>query len=162
VLGALDRSLLRLLRTRAHTPALERVAKLGSRFGEHGAGFIAVGLIGARRERDPARAARWAHGVRLVAGSYAANQAIKFTVRRRRPELPGLPRLSSTVSELSFPSAHTTTAFAAARAYRGLAPAWALYGGAIALALSRPYLGVHYPSDVLAGAILGTVIGGWR
>ena len=35
----------------------------------------------------------------------------------------------------------------------------ALYGLAAAICLSRPYLGMHYPSDVLAGAALGTVIG---
>src|SRR5205814_3139142 len=83
---------------------------------------------------------------------------IKFTVRRRRPELPGLPLLSPTVSRLSFPSAHATTSFAAARAYRALAPGTALYSAAVAFAVSRPYLGVHYPSDVLAGAALGTAI----
>jgi undecaprenyl-diphosphatase len=48
--------------------------------------------------------------------------------------------------------------FAAARAFRGLAPSEDLYGAAILFALSRPYLGVHYPSDVLAGALLGTAI----
>jgi membrane-associated phospholipid phosphatase len=84
---------------------------------------------------------------------------VKVTVRRRRPELPGLPPLTPTVSRLSFPSAHATTSFAACRAYAGLGPAGALYGAAGLFALSRPYLGVHYPSDVLAGAILGTAIG---
>jgi undecaprenyl-diphosphatase len=66
--------------------------------------------------------------------------------------------LTPTVTRLSFPSAHATTSFAAARAYAGLAPAWALYAGAAAFAVSRPYLGVHYPSDVLAGALLGSAI----
>ena len=37
-------------------------------------------------------------------------------------------------------------------------PAWALYWAAVAFALSRPYLGVHYPSDVVAGAALGTAV----
>ena len=94
----------------------------------------------------------------VVAGAYVANYAVKVTVRRRRPELPGLPPLTSTVSQLSFPSAHATSSFAAAYAYRGLAPAPALYGAALALAVSRPYLGVHYPSDVATGAVLGTLI----
>jgi decaprenylphosphoryl-5-phosphoribose phosphatase len=43
--------------------------------------------------------------------------------------------------------------------YSGLAPEGLLYAAAGAFALSRPYLGVHYPSDVLAGALLGTVVG---
>jgi membrane-associated phospholipid phosphatase len=67
--------------------------------------------------------------------------------------------LTPTVSSLSFPSAHATTSFAACRAYRGLVPAAILYSAAALFAVSRPYLGVHYPSDVLAGAVLGTVIG---
>ncbi len=83
---------------------------------------------------------------------------VKVAIRRRRPELEGLPPLTPTVSRLSFPSAHATTSFAAARSFAGLAPAPALYGAAVAFALSRPYLGVHYPSDVLAGAGLGTAI----
>lgn len=94
----------------------------------------------------------------MVAGAYALNQALKFGVRRPRPELERLPPLSPTVSRLSFPSAHATASFAAARAYGGLVPAWALYGAAVAFALSRPYLGVHYPSDVIAGAVLGTAV----
>jgi membrane-associated phospholipid phosphatase len=93
-----------------------------------------------------------------VAASYAANYAVKLVVRRPRPELQGLPPLTPTVSRLSFPSAHATTSFAAAQAYRRLAPVSALYGAAAAFAVSRPYLGVHYPSDVLAGAALGTAI----
>lgn len=93
-----------------------------------------------------------------MAGAYALNFVVKVAVRRRRPQLDGLAPLTATVSGLSFPSAHATTSFAAARAYGGLVPAAPLYAAAAAFALSRPYLGVHYPSDVLAGAVLGTAI----
>jgi undecaprenyl-diphosphatase len=96
--------------------------------------------------------------MRIVGASYAVNQALKFLIRRRRPELPDLPPLTPTVSRLSFPSAHATTSFAGARAFSALVPAAPLYAAASAFAVSRPYLGVHYPSDVLAGAVLGTSI----
>ncbi len=157
-----DRRLLLLARTRGHCPPGDRFVATYSRLGEHAACWLALGAIGALRDGRGARRRRWLRGVRIVAGSYGANYAIKITLRRRRPELPGLPPLTSTVSRLSFPSAHATSSFAAAYAYRGLAPAPALYGAALALALSRAYLGVHYPSDVAAGTVLGTLIAaGW-
>ncbi len=154
----LDSQLLLLARTRGHAPWAERALSAYSRTGEHAACWLFLGLGRAALARDPARRRRWLRGARIVAGSYALNYVVKVTVRRARPELAGLPPLTPTVSRLSFPSAHATTSFAAARAYRGLAPAWALYGAAVAFALTRPYLGVHYPSDVVAGALLGTLI----
>lgn len=153
-----DRATLVWARTHGHTPKADRAIAAFSRIGEHGAGWIALGLIGAAL--DDRRKSEWLRGARTVALSYVLNQAIKFTVRRHRPELPRLPPLTSTVSTLSFPSAHATTAFAAARAYGRLGSHRALYATATLLALSRPYLGVHYPSDVIAGGLLGTAIAG--
>jgi membrane-associated phospholipid phosphatase len=138
---------------------VERVVSVYSRTGEHAACWLGLGLIEAALAGDGEVRRRWLRGVQIVAGSYAINYGVKVSVRRRRPELPGLPPLTPTVSRLSFPSAHATTAFAACRAYRGLVGARWLYGAAALFALSRPYLGVHYPSDVAAGAILGTAIG---
>jgi decaprenylphosphoryl-5-phosphoribose phosphatase len=110
--------------------------------------------------RDPHARRQWRRGTGIVAAAYAANYAVKLAVRRHRPELDGLPPLTPTVSRLSFPSAHSTTSFAAARAFSSVAPAGALYAAAALFAISRPYLGVHYPSDVVAGAVLGTVVAG--
>jgi membrane-associated phospholipid phosphatase len=161
----LDLAGLRLWRTVAHTPAAERAVRRFSALGEHAAVWLAMGMAGIAA--DPARRERWVRATSAVALAYGANTAIKLAVGRRRPEIPGLPPLTGTPTALSFPSAHAATSAAAARVYAPLLresvgpgverPLWAL---AAALALSRLYLGVHYPSDVLAGALLGAVIGG--
>lgn len=150
----LDHALLVLARTRGHSRALERAVAVYSRSGEHAACWLALGAAGFLCDRRPG----WLRGVRVVAAAYGLNQAIKFSVRRRRPQLADLPPLSPTVSRLSFPSAHATTSFAAAHAYARLLPAAPLYLAALVFAVSRPYLGVHYPSDVVAGALLGTAL----
>ena len=62
------------------------------------------------------------------------------------------------MSNRSYPSAHATTSVAGARMLSPLLPAAPLYALAAVLALSRPYLGVHYPSDTLAGAALGAAV----
>jgi undecaprenyl-diphosphatase len=153
----LDAAALRLARTRGHNRVFDRVARTFSRTGEHAACWFALGVAGALR--SPERR-EWVRGLQIVAAAYGLNFAVKLAVRRRRPELPGLPPLTPTVSRLSFPSAHATTSFAAARAYGRVVPAPPMYAAALAFALSRPYLGVHYPSDVAAGALLGTALAG--
>jgi undecaprenyl-diphosphatase len=106
---------------------------------------------------DRSRRGDWQRAVTAVAGAYVVNTAIKPIVGRRRPSLPDLPALTGTPTGLSFPSAHASTSFAGALAYSRLGmPAPPLYGLAVGLAFSRVYLGVHYPSDVLAGVVLGT------
>jgi membrane-associated phospholipid phosphatase len=158
-LQSLDERLLRVARTRGHgDPRVQRAVGRFSQLGEHGGVWLAIGAVGWALDRP--RAERWSRAVGTVAGTYALNTAVKLAVRRRRPELPGLPALTGTPTQLSFPSAHASTSFAAAGLYARLGlPAPALYALAVKLSLSRLYLGVHYPSDVLAGALLGAIVG---
>jgi undecaprenyl-diphosphatase len=143
-----DRKLLRLFRTRGHWPPLERAARLYARAGENGLLWFAIGVI-----------ARDRRAIRVVLTALIANTAVKQVVRRPRPVLGSdLPPLVSTISGRSYPSAHAATSFAAAGALGAVVPAPPLYAAAAAMALTRPYLGVHYPSDVAAGALLGWAV----
>ena len=156
----LDLKLLRFMRTRGHTPAVERGAMLLARCGEHGAVWFATGLAAAAIDRPRRR--RWLRAAAIGPVAVGLNYGVKLAVKRQRPSLEGLPPLGGAPSSLSFPSAHATASFAAATAMgriepRAKAPTLAL---ATLMALTRPYLGMHYPSDVLAGAALGLLLGG--
>jgi membrane-associated phospholipid phosphatase len=154
---ALDLAGLRLARTVGHTPRAERAVRSFSTLGQHGACWLALGAAGAAL--DPARRTRWCRGTLAIAGAYAVNQTVKLAVRRPRPQLVDLPPLIRTPTQLSFPSAHAATSAAAVHAFWHLLPWVPLRGTALAMSLSRVYLGVHYPSDIVAGVLLGATIG---
>lgn len=86
---------------------------------------------------------------------------LKMTAKRKRPyeSYPEIENLS-TVGSYSFPSGHTSLTFATATALSISFPKWYIivpsYTFASAVGYSRLHLGVHYPSDVLFGAILGS------
>jgi undecaprenyl-diphosphatase len=128
-----------------------------STLGEYGALWFGIGVAGAALDRR--RSGRWLRAAGSIGLAHAFSSTIKLAVNRRRPAVEDLEHLMATPTGLSFPSTHSTCAFAAARAYGALLPARPLYSAALAMAVSRLYLGVHYPSDVAAGAALGIVVG---
>lgn len=128
-----------------------------ARAGENGYLWYALALGGALL--DPPRRGEHLRAGAVVAATLAVNSAVKHAVRRARPALEDLPALAPVISGRSYPSAHASTSFAAARSLSGALPGAAVYVLAVAMALSRPYLGVHYPSDVVAGALLGEAMG---
>jgi membrane-associated phospholipid phosphatase len=159
-LAALDLRLLRLLRTRGHTPAVEAAVLRLAQAGENGLlwhliALVGVALGGRRRRKGFFRA------MKIVLATLVANTVVKQIVRRARPVLEEeLPALTPVLSGRSYPSAHSSTSFAGARALSAAGmPAAPLYAVAVAMALSRPYLGVHYPSDIVAGALVGDAMG---
>jgi undecaprenyl-diphosphatase len=128
-----------------------------SRLGEHGLVWYGVGAAGVLV--DGRRRGRWLRATAVVGGSYLISTSIKMAIGRKRPLVEDLPHLMATPTGLSFPSSHSSSSFAAARAYGRLLPSVPLYAAACAMAFSRLYLGVHYPSDIAAGAALGSVLG---
>jgi membrane-associated phospholipid phosphatase len=116
----------------------------------------ALALGGAAIDRDRRR--DWIHAWIAIASSFGVNQLIKLFVRRSRPVVDGLPPLTGTMSNRSYPSAHSTTSACGARVLSPLVGV-PLYPLAAAMSLSRLYLGVHWPSDVVAGFALGSAVG---
>ena len=153
-----DLHVYRFLRVQCQVPGVESSVVRFSHLGQHAALWLALGAAGGIVDRDR-RDALVARRGWPSAAAYLLNTAIKGVVRRQRPAFDELPALVATPTALSFPSAHASSSFAAARAYSSLMPAGPLYAVAAAMALSRVYLGVHYPSDIAAGAALGLVMG---
>ncbi|AZM60435.1 MULTISPECIES: phosphatase PAP2 family protein [unclassified Streptomyces] len=151
-LTGLDHRIVAVLRACGADPRVAGAARCLSRAGEHGALWLAAGLAGAAVDR-PRRAA-WLRGAALTAGAHAVSMGVKRVVRRPRPA--HVEPLVGTAGRHSFPSSHATSAAAAAVAFGALG-ARAVTPLAAAVCLSRLVAGVHYPSDVAAGAALGAL-----
>lgn len=91
-----------------------------------------------------------------------SDNLIKPYFERIRPchVVPGVNLLVGCTDSFSFPSIHAVNNFAAARLFSYFYPGmrWFLYTGAFVVALSRVMCGVHYPSDLAGGALIGIAV----
>jgi undecaprenyl-diphosphatase len=147
------------------TPQLDQVMRRVSEAANYSrlsmATAAVLAVLGGRRGR---RAARW--GLASVGVTSAVvNLVLKPASRRERPDRPGegVPgaRHVDMPSSRSMPSGHTAAAVAFASGASRAAPGLALPLHALAalVGYSRVHTGVHYPGDVVAGAVLGAVLG---
>ena len=158
-MASADLKLLRLMRTRGHSPGLEDAARALGKAGNNALIWVILNL--ALAIIDWERHEQWLICAVLGPLCIGLNYLLKLAVRRPRPDLgEELPPLGGAPSSLSFPSAHAVSSFAVAVAMFRVDPATAAaLVVAFAISIGRPYLGMHYPSDVAAGAFIGVAIG---
>jgi membrane-associated phospholipid phosphatase len=146
------------------TPKLDRGLARLSRAADHsklslaGAGALAI-AGGADGRRAALRGL-----ASLAVTSVIVNAGLKLAARRRRPDpdahaVPGERRVRMPATR-SFPSGHSAAAFAFATGVGDMMPAAAipLRALAVAVAYSRVHTGVHYPGDVIVGALSGVTV----
>ena len=158
-LGDADQAVLRFLRTRGHGEPAETVMKALGVCGELAAIWVAIGAAGA--SIDERRRGQWLTAAATGPVSIGINYVVKRAIGRQRPLIEEHPPLAKAPTKLSFPSTHATSSVTAATALGRVEPRARpyLFTLAGAICIGRPYLGMHYPSDVLGGAALGFCLG---
>lgn len=159
----LDRDLFLFINHLPHNFLLDSFFSLLSFVGYFGAVWFSILILlfiwKEIKERDALWAFLLSSGITLI----FSELALKNLIGRLRPEfsIPTALVIFDSTHSFSFPSGHATIAFAAAyilSVYHRKFAKW-YYLFAALISFSRIYLGKHYPSDVLAGAVLGLLIG---
>jgi undecaprenyl-diphosphatase len=137
-------------------PYADRLMRMLTHLGGGPASILLVALMMSRQAPQLAAAGRQAAFALVV--SHVFVQLLKRGIARRRPNLPvGLAPLIKTPDQFSFPSGHAAAALAVGLPLAETLPGLfgpAVLGLAAIVGLSRCYLGVHYPCDVIAGWVL--------
>jgi undecaprenyl-diphosphatase len=158
----LDRRLFVTLRTRWHFQPLQAVLTALSVSGNYGLLWLALAFALWLGGSNSGRSMIVMMPI-VVYSTLAINYAIKSILRRERPVLdkPELAPLVGVPSSKSYPSSHAAMSFAAATVFVYFRPSlWPLfYSLAFLVSWSRVYVGVHFPSDVLAGMFVGLASG---
>lgn len=161
ILNPFETSILHWIRQTFSCAFLDAVMPYITKFADSGIGWILLALVLLIPRKTRRMGA--AMGVALAIGFVTGNLLLKNLVARTRPFLfdPSIELLIAPPHEFSFPSGHTLASFECAVAVFCYRRKWGVAAllFAVLIAFSRLYLQVHYPTDVLCGAILGSLIG---
>ena len=161
ILNPFETSILHWIRQTLSCAFLDAVMPYITKFADSGIGWILLALVLLIPRKTRRMGA--AMGVALAIGFVTGNLLLKNLVARTRPFLfdPSIELLIAPPHEFSFPSGHTLASFECAVAVFCYRRKWGVAAllFAVLIAFSRLYLQVHYPTDVLCGAILGSLIG---
>ena len=161
--GRIDRAVYRAVAA-TPTPRLDATMRRLSEAANYSKLSIASSILLAAVGGDTGRRAAKAGLVCVATTSAVVNLAVKPLARRHRPNRAegGVPEARHVEMPMSasFPSGHTAAAFAFASGAGQVAPLASvpLHGLAALVGYSRVHTGVHYPGDVIAGALIGAVI----
>lgn len=158
---SIDGGLLLLIQEYARTPLLDKIMVFITSLGNGGMIWIAATILLLIPKKT--RKVGIMSGVALLGSLIINNHIIKNIVQRPRPfvTFTDLRILIPTPSEFSFPSGHTASSFAAAGVfYSNLPKKFGVPAVILAglIGLSRLYVGVHYPTDVIAGIVMGILL----
>ena len=143
------------------TELLNGIAVFYTHLGDTGMMWILLSLV-LLCNKKTRKAGFWSL-IAMLMGMICTNVVLKHLIGRTRPwiDVAGLTALVAEPDPNSFPSGHTCAAFAAGIVWLRLLPwKWGRVTAvvlAVLMGLSRLYVGVHYPTDVLAGALVGTL-----
>lgn len=141
-------------------PFLDTVMPYISSLARHGEFWILIALVLVCFKKT--RKAGVAMGIAMACGYLIGNMGMKNLFARTRPyDVVEVDLLVAKLHDFSFPSGHTLVSFEAATALWFYHRKWGVAAFVLAalIGLSRLYLFVHYPTDVLVGAVLGIGIG---
>jgi undecaprenyl-diphosphatase len=156
-----DRRLYSAIHGLPHSPLGDRYVAMLSDVGE-GAGWVGIGVALAWLGGPKGRRAGLAVTVAALGTTYFVQRIVKPVFRRRRPWVGrDVTVVGIRTTDASFPSGHSAASFAAATTLAAYYPKTAPLGYTVAAAVaaSRVHLGHHFPSDTIAGGLLGIALG---